>query len=83
MSSVTDRLIQGSMWLSLSRAIVNGLSALSTFVLAWYLAPADFGLVAIATTIQVILSSVTELSLNQRSFVTRRRARFISVRFGR
>lgn len=37
MSSVTDRLIQGSMWLSLSRAIVNGLSALSTFVLAWYL----------------------------------------------
>ncbi|NKK90657.1 oligosaccharide flippase family protein [Rhizobium leguminosarum bv. viciae] len=65
MSSVTDRLIQGSMWLSLSRAIVNGLSALSTFVLAWYLVPADFGLVAIATTIQVILSSVTELSLNQ------------------
>ena len=39
MSSVTDRLIQGSMWLSLSRAIVNGLSALSTFVLAWYLVP--------------------------------------------
>ncbi|MGO6904629.1 oligosaccharide flippase family protein, partial [Rhizobium ruizarguesonis] len=65
MSSVTDRLIQGSIWLSLSRAIVNGLSALSTFVLAWYLVPADFGLVAIATTIQVILSSVTELSLNQ------------------
>ncbi|MGO7778332.1 oligosaccharide flippase family protein, partial [Rhizobium johnstonii] len=65
MSSVTDRLIQGSMWLSLSSAIVNGLSALSTFVLAWYLAQSDFGLVAIATTIQVILSSVTELSLNQ------------------
>ncbi|EJZ17248.1 lipopolysaccharide biosynthesis protein [Rhizobium sp. Pop5] len=65
MSNVTDRLIQGSIWLSLSRAIVNGLSALSTFVLAWYLAPSDFGLVAIATTIQVILSSVTELSLNQ------------------
>ncbi|MBB3134278.1 PST family polysaccharide transporter [Rhizobium pisi] len=65
MNNVTDRLIRGSIWLSLSRAIVNGLSALSTFVLAWYLGPADFGLVAIATTLQLILSSVTELSLNQ------------------
>ncbi|MBA5805898.1 lipopolysaccharide biosynthesis protein [Rhizobium changzhiense] len=65
MKSVTDRLIKGSIWLSFSRAIVNGLSALSTFVLAWYLAPSDFGLVAIATTIQVILSSVTDLSLGQ------------------
>ncbi|ACI56234.1 lipopolysaccharide biosynthesis protein [Rhizobium leguminosarum] len=65
MRSVTDRLIQGSVWLSFSRAIVNGLSALSTFILAWYLAPSDFGLVAIATTIQIILSSVTDLSLGQ------------------
>ncbi|MBY3068894.1 oligosaccharide flippase family protein [Rhizobium laguerreae] len=65
MKNVTDRLIKGSVWLSFSRAIVNGLSALSTFVLAWYLAPSDFGLVAIATTIQIILSSVTDLSLGQ------------------
>ncbi|TAY18245.1 lipopolysaccharide biosynthesis protein [Rhizobium leguminosarum] len=65
MSSVTDRLIQGSLWISLSRAIVNGLSTLSTFILAWYLGPSDFGLVAIATTVLVILSSVTELSLTQ------------------
>ena len=48
MSSVSDRLMKGSLWLTLSRAIVNSLSALSTFVLAWYLVPADFGLVAIA-----------------------------------
>src|SRR5262245_31798841 len=39
MSSVTGRLIKGSMWLSLSRAIVNALATLSTLVLAWYLAP--------------------------------------------
>ncbi|RFB90857.1 lipopolysaccharide biosynthesis protein [Rhizobium leguminosarum bv. trifolii] len=65
MKNVADRMIRGSIWLSLSRAIVNALSALSTFVLAWYLLPSDFGLVAIATTILVILSSVTELSLGQ------------------
>lgn len=65
MSSVADRLLKGSMWLTLSRAIVNGLSTLSTFVLAWYLAPADFGLVAIATTLMLIINAVTQLSLGQ------------------
>ncbi|MBN9069953.1 MAG: oligosaccharide flippase family protein, partial [Rhizobiales bacterium] len=43
MSSITGRLIKGSIWLSLSRAVVNLLATLSTFVLAWYLTPADFG----------------------------------------
>lgn len=65
MSSVSDRLMKGSLWLTLSRAIVNSLSALSTFVLAWYLVPADFGLVAIATTLMLIVGSVTQLSLGQ------------------
>jgi lipopolysaccharide exporter len=65
MSSITGRLIKGSMWLSLSRAIVNGLATLSTLVLAWYLAPSDFGLVALATTMLLIISTVTELSLTQ------------------
>ncbi len=65
MSSITGRLIKGSMWLSLSRAIVNGLATLSTFVLAWYLSPADFGLVALATTMLLIVTTVTELSLTQ------------------
>lgn len=65
MTSITVRLIKGSMWLSLSRAVVNGLSTLSIFVLAWYLAPSDFGLVALATTILIIVTSVTDLSLTQ------------------
>jgi lipopolysaccharide exporter len=65
MSSITGRLIKGSLWLSLSRAIVNGLATLSTFVLAWYLSPADFGLVALATTMLLIVTTVTELSLTQ------------------
>lgn len=65
MSSITGRLIKGSIWLSLSRAVVNLLATLSTFVLAWYLTPADFGLVALATTMMLIVTTVTELSLNQ------------------
>src|SRR5690606_38146197 len=63
MASVTARLIKGSLWLSFARAIVNGLAALSTFVLAWNLAPSDFGVVALGMTILMIVSTVTELSL--------------------
>lgn len=63
MANVTTRLIKGSLWLGLSRAIVNGLAALSTFVLAWNLAPSDFGVVALGMTILMIASTVTELSL--------------------
>ncbi|WP_157014532.1 lipopolysaccharide biosynthesis protein [Mesorhizobium xinjiangense] len=65
MTSITGRLIKGSMWLGLSRAIVNGLGALSTIILAWYLAPSDFGIVALGMTILMIVSTVTELSLAQ------------------
>ena len=65
MSSVTSRLAKGSMWISLSRAIVNGLSALSTIVLAWYLTPSDFGVVALGMTMLAIVTSITELSLTQ------------------
>lgn len=65
MSSIAGRLIKGSIWLSLSRAIVNGLATLSTVVMAWYLVPADFGLVALATTMLVIVTTVTDLSLGQ------------------
>lgn len=63
MANIAGRLIKGSIWLSLSRAIVNGLAVLSTFVLAWNLAPSDFGVVALGMTILVIVSTVTELSL--------------------
>lgn len=65
MTNVTDRLVKGSLWVSLSRAIVNGLSSLSTIVLAWYLLPADFGLVALATTMLTIVTTVTDISLTQ------------------
>ncbi len=55
MANVADRLLKGSLWVSVSRAVTNGLSTLSTIILAWYLLPSDFGVVAIATTILVIV----------------------------
>ncbi|MCQ1780470.1 lipopolysaccharide biosynthesis protein [Neorhizobium galegae] len=63
--SIADRLVTGSLWVSLSRVIVNGLSTLSTIILAWYLLPSDFGLVALATTMLAIVTTITELSLNE------------------
>jgi lipopolysaccharide exporter len=65
MTSITGRLLKGSMSLSLLRAIVNGLATLSTFVLARNLAPSDFGIVALGMTILLIVSTVTELSLSE------------------
>jgi lipopolysaccharide exporter len=65
MTNITGRLIKGSMWLSLARAIVNGLATLSTFILAWNLTPSDFGVVALGMTILLIVSTVTELSLTE------------------
>ncbi|WP_343928819.1 lipopolysaccharide biosynthesis protein [Pigmentiphaga daeguensis] len=53
------------MWMSMSRAIVNALTMLSTVVLAWFLVPADFGLVALGTTMLAIVTGATELSLTQ------------------
>lgn len=63
MSTLRGRLIKGSVWLSAARAIVNLLSILSTIVLARLLLPADFGLVALATTMLAIVTSISELSL--------------------
>lgn len=65
MSSTSDKLVKGSIWLGMTRAIINVLTTLSTFILARYLTPADFGLVAIGTTLLLIVTSLTELSLTQ------------------
>jgi len=65
MNTISDKLVKGSLWLSGTRAIVNLLTTLSTFILARYLTPEDFGLVAIGTTLLLIVTSLTELSLTQ------------------
>lgn len=63
MAGIQGKLIKGSLWLAISRALVNGLAAISTLLLARLLMPADFGLVAVATTLLAIVTSVTDLSL--------------------
>jgi len=65
MTTTSEKLVKGSLWLSLTRLIVNVLTTLSTFILARFLTPGDFGLVAIGTTLLLIVTSLTELSLTQ------------------
>jgi len=63
--NLSERLVRGSLWITASRGLVNFLGLVSTFVLARLLVPADFGLVALGTTMLAIVSAVTNLSLSQ------------------
>jgi PST family polysaccharide transporter len=58
-----DKLAKGVAWLSAAKVVVNVLALISTLILARLLTPEDFGLVALATAMLTIISSVTELSL--------------------
>ena len=58
-----SRLTRGFAWLAATRLIVNIIGFASTIFLARLLMPADFGLVALATTIAALVGSVTESSL--------------------
>ena len=60
---IRDRLTKGAAWLAATRLVVNLAAFANTLLLARLLIPADFGLVALATTVSTIISSVTELSL--------------------
>jgi len=58
-----DKLTRGAGWLAATRVLINLIGFASTLLLARILVPADFGLVAIATTVAAIVASVTELSM--------------------
>ncbi|MEQ1622914.1 MAG: lipopolysaccharide biosynthesis protein [Methylococcales bacterium] len=58
-----DKLAKGVAWLGAAKVVVNILALISTLILARLLTPEDFGLVALATAMLTIISSVTELSL--------------------
>lgn len=60
-----SRVIKGALWLGSSRVLVNLLGLASTLALARLLTPADFGLVALAEAVFVIVGAMTELSLAQ------------------
>jgi O-antigen/teichoic acid export membrane protein len=70
-SDIKARVIRGSIWISIARGTTNLLSALSTIVLAQLLLPTDFGLVALAVSMLVVLDAFTELSLSQALIHTR------------
>ena len=65
MNTIASRVRKGSVWIACSRALTNGLGLISTIVLARLLVPADFGLVAIGTTILTIATATTDISLTQ------------------
>ncbi|WP_241557430.1 lipopolysaccharide biosynthesis protein [Croceibacterium ferulae] len=64
-ASMSSKLLRGSGWMAAARAVINILGFTSTIVLARFLSPSDFGLVALATTALAIINSVTDISLNQ------------------
>jgi len=53
------------MWISSARILVNLFASISTVVLARLLVPADFGLVALGTTMLALVTAFTELSLTE------------------
>lgn len=65
MTNIRSLMVKGSLWISVGRIFTNASQALSTIVLARILAPADFGVVALATSMLAVLSAFTELSMSQ------------------
>jgi len=57
------KLARGVVWVGSARVLINLIGLASTLLLARFLMPADFGLVAIAMTFVTIVGSITEISL--------------------
>lgn len=55
------QLLKGSLWISGARVTANLLNFLGMLVLARILVPEDFGLIALGTTILVIVTAVTDI----------------------
>ncbi|MGZ2485066.1 O-antigen/teichoic acid export membrane protein [Rhizobium pisi] len=65
MSSVSQRTATASIWTISGKFLARLLDFISLLVLARLLSPADFGLVAIATSVLVIVEAVLDLPLTQ------------------
>ena len=63
-SSITRELAVGTGWMVGAQLAIQIISLLSTIILARLLMPADFGLVALATTIFAGLQALSELSFD-------------------
>jgi len=62
--AMTGRTVQASIWLLSGVIYGRAANLLMTIILARILAPRDFGLVALGTTLLVILSAITDLALS-------------------
>lgn len=58
-------ILKGATWIAAGRGLISVIGFVSALLLARLLVPADFGLVAISTSITAIIAAVTELSLAQ------------------
>ena len=65
MGDVRRRLLTGSIWITGARLVTNVLGLVATLVLARLLGPADFGLVAIGTTLLGLVSAITDVALTE------------------
>ena len=65
MSSVSQRTATASIWTISGKFLARMLDFVSLLILARLLSPADFGLVAIATSVLVIVETVLDLPLTQ------------------
>lgn len=57
------RLAKGATWVAAARVLIGLVGFASTVILARLLTPADFGLVAIVSTVTIVIGAITELSL--------------------
>lgn len=65
MSNVSQRTATASIWTISGKFLARLLDFVSLLVLARLLSPADFGLVAIATSVLVIVEAILDLPLTQ------------------
>lgn len=64
MEHVRKKMASGVAWMAGARMIVRALGALSTLVLARLLAPSDFGLIAMATSLIALLELLSAFSFD-------------------
>jgi O-antigen/teichoic acid export membrane protein len=62
-SSISHRLLIGTIWMVLWRITTRGLGLISTLVLARLLAPSDFGLIAMATAFAASVEALSQLGV--------------------
>lgn len=60
-----EKILKGAAWMGLARVLTNIVGFASAIILARFLLPEDFGLVAITEAVALVVMSVTELSLAQ------------------